>query len=70
MTALEPVLGTEISDDSDDTTARQLTTLKGWRAFAAVLGAALDEDEDDRLGEHVGAWCAVRVEGVVVTMAL
>jgi hypothetical protein len=35
VTALEPVLGTEISDDSDDTAARQLTTLKGWRAFAA-----------------------------------
>ena len=30
----------------------------------------MDEDEDDRLGEHGGAWCAVRVEGVVATMAL
>ena len=26
-----------------------------------LLGATLDEDEDDRLGEHGGAWC-VRVE--------
>ena len=42
----------------------------GHVRFGPVLGAALDEDEDDRLGEHVGAWCAVRVEGVVVTMAL
>jgi len=30
----------------------------------------LDEDEDDTLGEHGDAWCAVRVAGVVVTMAL
>jgi hypothetical protein len=30
----------------------------------------LEEDEDDRLGEHGGVWCAVWVEGVVVTMAL
>jgi hypothetical protein len=30
----------------------------------------LDEDEDDSLGEHGGAWCAVWVEGVAVTMAL
>ena len=35
-----------------------------------VLGATLNEDEDDRLGEHGGAWCAVWVYGVVVTMAL
>ena len=35
VTALEPVLGADISDDSDDTAARQLTTLKGWRAFVA-----------------------------------
>jgi hypothetical protein len=40
VTALEPVLGTDTGDDSidsklDDTAARQLTTLKGWRAFAA-----------------------------------
>ena len=35
-----------------------------------LLGATLNEDEDDRLGEHGGAWCAVWVYGVVVTMAL
>ena len=54
MTALEPVLGTEISDDSDDTAARQLTTLKGWRAFAAQrpeVPPLLPEQQWRALGE-------------------
>jgi len=35
-----------------------------------LLAATLDEDEDDGLGEHAGAWCAGPGRAVVVTMAL
>ena len=50
-----------------DDTSHQPPTARGR---VRVLPATLDEDEDDRLGEHGGVWCAVRVEGVVVMMAL
>ena len=35
-----------------------------------LLTAKLDEDEDDRLGEHASGVVRGPVEGVVVTMAL
>ena len=45
-----------------------------WRWVAVcdgpLLAATLDEDEDDGLGEHAGAWCAGPGRAVVVTMAL
>lgn len=54
MTALEPVLGADTGEDSDDTAARQLTTLRGWRAFAAErpeVPQLLPEQQWRALGE-------------------
>jgi hypothetical protein len=57
VTALEPMLGevnTEVGEDSDDGGARQLTTLKGWRAFVAErpeVPQLLPEQQWRTLGE-------------------
>jgi hypothetical protein len=54
VTALEPVLGADTGEDCHDNAARQLTTLKGWRAFAAQrpeIPPLLAEQQWRALGE-------------------